>query len=34
VQQLAVAPEQIDKRFAWALDGVAQRPTPVKGKST
>jgi TetR/AcrR family transcriptional regulator, transcriptional repressor for nem operon len=34
VQQLAVAPEQIDKRFAWALDGVAQRPTPAKGKST
>src|SRR5262249_19644659 len=40
IQQLAVAPEQIEKRFDWALDGVAprraqrpaQRPALGKGK--
>ena len=36
VQQLAVAPEQIEKRLDWALDGVAprraQRPILRKGK--
>jgi AcrR family transcriptional regulator len=36
IQQLAVAPEQIEQRFEWALDGVAlrraRRPALRKGK--